>query len=604
MDNNDENMELIPEENAENEAVVKTRNKWTKEKTIISVLAFLVVAMAVFNALFLSGVIKLRKDSPTEVVAEAETSATGESTTVENIDDESTTVENITDESTAVETESDVDTEENTDEEVTEPEMTVAPTEVPTTKAPDTQPAQTQPASESSTKPSASNAGYKADFTVVNSWEENGKNCYQLSGTVTNTSSVGITSWSVSKELGSGAEIKSFWNCSCTLSGSNLIIKPAEYNGAIGAGASASDIGLIVASSNTLTAFSYSGNTTAVASGSGNGSQDSGQGGTSQTGGDSTADVKPYTPPKLESGTPVGNHGQLSVKGTDLVDKNGTKYQLKGVSTHGLQWFPQYVNKDAFKTLRDNWGANVIRLAMYTDEGGYCSGGSKLDLETMVCTGVEACTELGMYVIIDWHILRDSNPNTYKADAIAFFDKMSKKYSKNVNVIYEICNEPNGGVDWNTVKQYADEVIPVIRANAPNAIILVGTPTWSQDVDAVAANPVASPKNVMYTLHFYAATHMDNIRDKLKTAVAAGTPVFISEFSICDASGAGGIDYNSASTWKELINSYNISYVGWSLCNKQETSALILPGCDKTSGWSTEDLSETGKWLRNFIAGK
>lgn len=435
---------------------------------------------------------------------------------------------------------------------------------------------------------------YKADFKVVNSWEEGGKKCYQLSGTVTNLSSSEISSWTVVFDAGNGAEIKQFWNGNCTISGNKITVGPADYNSKIGAGASVSDVGMIIATSSAISDFTYNGE--AIASG-----QNTGNGGNSTQ---TTEDVKPYTPPKLESGTPVGNHGQLSVKGVDLVDKNGSKYQLKGVSTHGLQWLPQYVNKDAFKTLRDNWGANVVRLAMYTGENGYCSGGSKADLEAKIDEGVKAASELGMYVIIDWHILSDGNPDTYKDEAVKFFNKMSKKYSKNVNVIYEICNEPNGGVDWNTIKTYADTIISTIRKNSPNAIILVGTPTWSQDVDAVAANPVANKKNVMYTLHFYAGTHKDNIRNKLTTARNAGTPVFISEFSICDASGNGGIDYTSANAWKKLINDNNVSYVGWSLCNKAETSALIASSCSKLSGWNDSELSETGKWLRNFIAGK
>ena len=426
---------------------------------------------------------------------------------------------------------------------------------------------------------------YKADFKVVNSWEEGGKKCYQLSGTVTNLSSSEISSWTVVFDAGNGAEIKQFWNSKCTISGNKITVGPADYNSKIGAGASVSDVGMIIATSSAISDFTYNGE--AIAS-------------ITQT----IEDVKPYTPPKLESGTPVGNHGQLSVKGVDLVDKNGSKYQLKGVSTHGLQWFPQYVNKDAFKTLRDNWGANVVRLAMYTGENGYCSGGSKADLEAKIDEGIKAASELGMYVIIDWHILSDGNPDKNKNEAVKFFNKMSKKYSKNVNVIYEICNEPNGGVDWNTIKTYADTIISTIRKNSPNAIILVGTPTWSQDVDAVAANPVANKKNVMYTLHFYAGTHKDNIRNKLTTARNAGTPVFISEFSICDASGNGGIDYTSANAWKKLINDNNVSYVGWSLCNKAETSALIASSCSKLSGWTDSELSETGKWLRNFIAGK
>ncbi|MBD5156873.1 MAG: glycoside hydrolase family 5 protein [Butyrivibrio sp.] len=368
-------------------------------------------------------------------------------------------------------------------------------------------------------------------------------------------------------------------------------------------GASANDIGVIISTSSTITAFTYSGTTTNVASSGG--SQGGSQGGSTSSSSPSTP-VTPYEPPKLESGTPVGNHGALSVNGRDLVDKNGKKFQLKGVSTHGIQWFPQYVNKEAIKTLRDNWGANVFRIAMYTyDNGGYCNGGDKTELEALVSKGVEACTELGMYVIIDWHVLNERDPNVYKSEAKKFFDRMSKKYKNNVNVIYEICNEPNGP-GWSDVKSYADEVISVIRNNDPDAIIIVGTPTWSQDVDQVADKPVAQPKNVMYALHFYAAeqAHKDNLRNKLKTAYAAGTPVFVSEFSICDASGDGGIDYESAKAWKELINSYNLSFVSWSLCNKNETSALLSSSTNKTSGWSDSELSEAGRWIRDFIAGK
>ena len=298
-----------------------------------------------------------------------------------------------------------------------------------------------------------------------------------------------------------------------------------------------------------------------------------------------------------------GAHGKLSVKGVDLVDQKGEPVQLKGVSTHGLQWYPQYVNEDMFRSLRNTWGVNVIRLAMYTGEGGYCSGGDKAGLESVIDTGVQAASDLGMYVIIDWHILSDNNPMQYEKESVDFFSRMSAKYADEGNVLYEICNEPNGGTDWETIRTYADEVIPAIRKNAPDAVVLVGTPTWSQDVDQVASDPLPY-SNIMYTLHFYAGTHKDNIRNKLKMARAAGTPVFISEFSICDASGNGGIDYDSAKAWKDLINETGVSYCGWSLSNKNETSALILPSCSSTNTITESDLSETGKWLMDMIRGK
>ena len=303
-----------------------------------------------------------------------------------------------------------------------------------------------------------------------------------------------------------------------------------------------------------------------------------------------------------EKGTALENHGALSVKGTDIVDKNGDKYQLKGISTHGLAWFPEYVNKEAFETFRDDWGANLIRLAMYTGEsGGYCQDGDKEKLKKLVSDGVDFATELGMYVIIDWHILSDNNPLTNQDEAIAFFDEMSAKYADYDNVLYEICNEPNGSTQWSEIKEYAHSVIPVIRANDKDAIIIVGTPTWSQDVDIASDDPITGETNIAYTVHFYAATHKDNIRNKVKQAHDKGLCVFISEFSICDASGNGGIDYDSAEDWFDMIDEYNLSYAGWNLSNKAETSSIISSDCKKTSGWSDDDLSETGIWLKDKI---
>lgn len=304
-----------------------------------------------------------------------------------------------------------------------------------------------------------------------------------------------------------------------------------------------------------------------------------------------------------EEGTPVEVHGKLSIDGTDIVDQNGDKFQLKGVSTHGLAWFPDYVNKDSFQTFRDDWDANLIRLAMYTAEsGGYCSDGNKDNLKALVDDGVDYATELGMYVIIDWHILSDNNPQTNEDEAISFFDEMSAKYADYDNVLYEICNEPNGSTTWSDVKAYAEDVIPVIRANDDDAIIIVGTPTWSQDVDQAAADPITGYDNIAYTVHFYAATHKENIRDKVKTAHDSGLCVFISEFSICDASGNGGIDYDSADDWFEMIDDYNISYAGWNISNKAETSAFIDPSCTKTSGWTDDEYTDTGIWLKNKMS--
>lgn len=149
--------------------------------------------------------------------------------------------------------------------------------------------------------------------------------------------------------------------------------------------------------------------------------------------------LTPAKEAEAAAATAVSTHGKLAVKGTQLVDKNGQPFQIHGVSTHGLQWFGQYNNKAAYQTLRDDWGANAIRLAMYVDEGGYYS--DRNGMKKKVTDGVQYATELGMYAIIDWHLL-NVNPKNYTSEARSFFKEMAQKYKNYDNVIYEICNEP------------------------------------------------------------------------------------------------------------------------------------------------------------------
>ena len=272
--------------------------------------------------------------------------------------------------------------------------------------------------------------------------------------------------------------------------------------------------------------------------------------------------------------------GPLHVEGTTLCDKDGNVVQLRGVSTHGLSWFPQYVNDACFKELHDKWGANVVRLAMYTAEyNGYCVSdtANRKALKKLVKKGVKL--------------------------AKSFFQTMSKEFADYDNVIYELCNEPNGGTDWATIKSYATSVIKTIRANDKDAVIIVGTPTWSQEVDKAAASPIKDD-NVMYALHFYADTHRDFLRERAEAVLKMGLPIFVSEFGICDASGNGNLNKDEAKKWMSLLDRYQVSYVAWNLANKNEASSLVASSCNKISGWSRNDLSESGKWLYDLLRKK
>lgn len=300
----------------------------------------------------------------------------------------------------------------------------------------------------------------------------------------------------------------------------------------------------------------------------------------------------------------IKEFGKLKVVGTDLCDEKGNPIQLKGPSTLGLVWYPDYINREAFRTVRD-WGANAIRLAMYTvEEEGYLSDGDQAFTEDLIDKGVKYATELGMYVIIDWHILSDGNPMTHVEESKVFFTKMTEKYKDYTNVIYEICNEPNGDdVTWEVVKGYAEIIVPLIRKTCPESIIMIGTPSWSQRVDQAAENPVEGT-NLMYSLHYYAETHRQPLRDKLIKARKKGLPVFISEYSICDASGNGALNYDEANEWARLADENKIGFMQWNLANRNESSSMVKVECTKLSDWAEADLTETGIYFKKRMSGE
>lgn len=281
----------------------------------------------------------------------------------------------------------------------------------------------------------------------------------------------------------------------------------------------------------------------------------------------------------------------LTVDGTQLLNGKGENIQLKGVSSHGIQWYSEVVTYENLKQLKEEWNINVFRIAMYTNPkiGGYISDKDKN--KEKVCKIVDMATELEMYVIIDWHTLSDNNPRTYEQESINFFDEMSKKYAENPYVIYEICNEPNGkSITWDEcVKPYAEAVIPAIRKNSPKSLIIVGTPDWCKDLKPVADNPL-DYNNVMYSCHFYAGSHGNNLKDSINYCLEKNVPVFISECGITDISGHGNIYQDDFVRWIDYLKQNNLSFIYWSFCSKGEESSILREDYPIKSDEEMEEL--------------
>lgn len=301
------------------------------------------------------------------------------------------------------------------------------------------------------------------------------------------------------------------------------------------------------------------------------------------------------TEPQINEKTIVNKYGQLQASGKNILDKNGEAIALRGMSLFWSQWGGQYYNYETIKWLRDDWKCTVIRAAVGAENGGYLENP---EIEYFkLKTVIEACIDLGIYVIIDWH---DHHAEDHIEKAESFFDKVSNEYGNYPNVIYEIYNEPLD-VSWqNVLKPYSERIISVIRNNDKKNLIIVGTPNWSQDVDDVINNKIEDV-NVAYSLHFYASTHKKWLRDKANLAISANIPIFVSEWGLSEASGTGNINLSETNLWISFLEQNNLSWCNWSIINKDETSAAILPATSTLSGWSVDELTESGKIISEYL---
>ena len=291
---------------------------------------------------------------------------------------------------------------------------------------------------------------------------------------------------------------------------------------------------------------------------------------------------------------PVKKHGQLGVEGTTLVDQKGKPVVLRGMSFGWHNWWPRFYNAGTVKWLHDDWKCSVVRAAMGVEpDKGYMKDptGSVADVKAVV----DAAIKEGIYVIIDWH-----SHNIKLGEAKTFFGQMASAYGKYPNVIYELFNEPDYET-WPEVKAYSEEVIKTIRAIDPDNIILVGSPRWDQDVQLPAADPIKGYSNLMYTMHFYAGTHKQTLRDRTDEAIKKGLPIFVSECAGMEASGNGPINYEEWKKWIDWMESRKLSWVTWSVSDKDETCSVLKPTASSQGSWKESDLKESGIKVRDYL---
>jgi endoglucanase len=290
----------------------------------------------------------------------------------------------------------------------------------------------------------------------------------------------------------------------------------------------------------------------------------------------------------------VKEHGALRVEGTQLVDKAGKAVMLRGMSFGWHNFWPRFYTPQTVSWLKKDWNINVIRAAMGVEpKDGYLQ---KPDWsKEKVKAVVDGAIKENLFVIIDWHSHDINLP-----EAKAFFTEMAQTYGKHPHVIYEIFNEPDEE-SWAEVKAYSEEVIATIRAIDPENGILVGTPHWDQDVHLAADDPIKGFSNLMYTLHFYAATHKQELRDRGDYALRKGLPLFISESAGMEATGNGPLNETEWQKWIDWAEKNKVSWVTWSVSDKNETCSVLLPSASSTGNWNDSDLKESGLKTRAML---
>ena len=301
----------------------------------------------------------------------------------------------------------------------------------------------------------------------------------------------------------------------------------------------------------------------------------------------------------IDKPSAVSVHGSLQVSGNKLLDQHGEPVQLRGMSLFWSQWMGQFYTPEVVRWLKQDWHCNVVRAAMAVEREGYLSN-PEVEKQK-VYTVIEAAIEEGIYVIVDWH---SHHAEDQVEEAQRFFSEVAQRYGRYPNIIYEPYNEPLQDVSWSEViKPYHQQVIAAIRAYDLDNLIICGTRTWSQDVDEVIGDTL-DDNNVAYTLHYYAATHKQSLRDKAQKALDNGIPIFVTEFGVSEASGDDSIDAEEARTWWDFLEQHQISWCNWSVADKEELSAALKPGASGQGGWPLTQITTSGTMVRKEIRAK
>jgi endoglucanase len=294
----------------------------------------------------------------------------------------------------------------------------------------------------------------------------------------------------------------------------------------------------------------------------------------------------------------VGIHGRLSVKGNKIVDQNGDPVALHGMSLYcWASQGTQFYNASAINHLVQDWKCTVIRIAILPGAYKRNPANEINKLKTIM----DACISNGVYAIIDWHSMAGAQNDVPSSQS--FFTTVAAAYGKTPNILYEPWNEPVQE-SWAVIKAYHEAVITKIRALDPDNIIICGNRNWDQQPAEASRDPITISSNIAYTIHFYAGSHRQPLRNNGSAALKNGVALFATEYGTSTASGGGGYDPAETQLWWNWLDANDVGSANWSVAALGETSAAFKPGTSATGPWPDAMLKPSGLLVRNYLMSK
>ena len=274
---------------------------------------------------------------------------------------------------------------------------------------------------------------------------------------------------------------------------------------------------------------------------------------------------------------------KISVNKNSFVTENGEKLVFRGLNTSDPDKLESqgYWNKAYFEEIK-KWGANIVRFPVHPT--AWVERGKENYL-SLLDDGLMWASELGLYVIMDWHSIGNLQTDMYQHDrydttlkqTYDFWRTIAVRYGKNNTVaFYELFNEPTtynntlGTASWEEWKRLNEEMITIIRANGGEGIPLVAGFNWAYDLSPVLDNPI-NAEGIGYVSHPYPQKREKPWEDKWTTDwgfVKEKYPLILTEIGFCGPEDPGAhMPVISDESYGDAITNYcddkEISYVVW-----------------------------------------